>query len=119
MLTMFIDTLSSPFYDKVVESVASSFTDLVTVGERIKSGIKRGKFAQINSSIGFAKKLDQEKKGKSQCHPARITIPLQSRQESISIPHPNLSEQARVTHSSRKFTTVAIGRISASNPIEN
>ncbi|RDY12005.1 hypothetical protein CR513_03240, partial [Mucuna pruriens] len=36
MVTMFIDTLSSPFYDEVEGSVASSFADLVTVGERIE-----------------------------------------------------------------------------------
>ncbi|RDX91771.1 hypothetical protein CR513_26193, partial [Mucuna pruriens] len=46
MVTMFIDTFPSPFYDKVVGSVATNFADLVTVGERIESGIKRGKFAQ-------------------------------------------------------------------------
>ncbi|RDX85150.1 hypothetical protein CR513_33708, partial [Mucuna pruriens] len=62
IVTMLIDTLPSPFYDKAVGSVTSSFADLVTVGKRIESGIKRGKFAQANNSIGFAKKDGQEKK---------------------------------------------------------
>ncbi|RDX92194.1 hypothetical protein CR513_25707, partial [Mucuna pruriens] len=62
MMTIFIDTLPSPLYDKAVESVASSFADLVTVGERIESGIKRRKFAQTSSSVSFAKKPSQEKK---------------------------------------------------------
>ncbi|RDY04537.1 hypothetical protein CR513_11721, partial [Mucuna pruriens] len=43
MVTMFIDTLPSPYYDKVVGNVASSFADLVVVGERIELGIRRGK----------------------------------------------------------------------------
>ncbi|RDX73371.1 hypothetical protein CR513_47029, partial [Mucuna pruriens] len=50
MVTMFIDTLPSPFYDKAVVSVASSFVDLGMVGDRIDDG------------IDFVKKPSQEKK---------------------------------------------------------
>ncbi|RDX64296.1 hypothetical protein CR513_57154, partial [Mucuna pruriens] len=39
MVTMFIDTLPSPYYDKVVGNVASNFAELVVVGERIELGI--------------------------------------------------------------------------------
>ncbi|RDX84755.1 hypothetical protein CR513_34156, partial [Mucuna pruriens] len=46
MASMFIDTLPSPFYDKVVGSVASNFADLVVIGERIEAGIKRDRFTQ-------------------------------------------------------------------------
>ncbi|RDX82629.1 hypothetical protein CR513_36563, partial [Mucuna pruriens] len=52
MVTMFIDTLPSPYYDKVVENVASNFADLVVVG----------KFTQTNSTASFAKKTTLEKK---------------------------------------------------------
>ncbi|RDX67654.1 hypothetical protein CR513_53435, partial [Mucuna pruriens] len=62
MVTMFIDTLPSPYYDKVVGNVASSFTDLVVVGERIELGIRRGNFAQSSNSVGFSKKLTSKKK---------------------------------------------------------
>ncbi|RDX92547.1 hypothetical protein CR513_25306, partial [Mucuna pruriens] len=61
MATMFIDTLPSPSYDKVVESVTSNFTDLVVVGERIELGIKRGKLAQANSN----KLPPKKRKGKT------------------------------------------------------
>ncbi|RDX64692.1 hypothetical protein CR513_56724, partial [Mucuna pruriens] len=61
-VTMFIDTFPSPFYDKGVGSVASSFADLLTVVERIELGIKREKFVQASSGIGFVKKPSQEKK---------------------------------------------------------
>ncbi|RDY06383.1 hypothetical protein CR513_09643, partial [Mucuna pruriens] len=43
MVSMFIETLPSPFYGKTIGSVASNFTDLVTVGERIESSLKRGR----------------------------------------------------------------------------
>ncbi|RDX74238.1 hypothetical protein CR513_46037, partial [Mucuna pruriens] len=62
MMNMFIDTLPNPLYDKAVGSVASNFVDLVMVGERIESRIKRGKFSPASSGIGFAKKPSQEKK---------------------------------------------------------
>ncbi|RDX97072.1 hypothetical protein CR513_20199, partial [Mucuna pruriens] len=45
MVSMFIETLLSPFYDKAVGSVESNFADLVTVGERIESGLKHGRIA--------------------------------------------------------------------------
>ncbi|RDX67111.1 hypothetical protein CR513_54042, partial [Mucuna pruriens] len=52
-------------YDKVVGNVASSFTDLVVVGERIEVSIRHGKFTQ-SSSIGFAKKpITEKKKGET------------------------------------------------------
>ncbi|RDX93921.1 hypothetical protein CR513_23758, partial [Mucuna pruriens] len=56
MASMFIDTLPSPFYDKVVGSVASNFTDLVIIGERIEAGIKRGRFAQDQGNTSFGNK---------------------------------------------------------------
>ncbi|RDX83259.1 hypothetical protein CR513_35845, partial [Mucuna pruriens] len=43
MVTMFIDTLHSPFYDKMVGNVVSNFSDLVLIGERIKAGMRTGK----------------------------------------------------------------------------
>ncbi|RDX86341.1 hypothetical protein CR513_32340, partial [Mucuna pruriens] len=61
MVTMFIDTLPSPFYENVVGSVASNFVDLVTIGERIESGIKKGKFAQVDGGASFVRKAGQEK----------------------------------------------------------
>ncbi|RDX87609.1 hypothetical protein CR513_30894, partial [Mucuna pruriens] len=65
MVTMFIDTLPSPFYSKAVGSVASNFANLVTMGERIEFGIKRGKFAHANTSSNFARKTRYEKKAEA------------------------------------------------------
>ncbi|RDX95753.1 hypothetical protein CR513_21680, partial [Mucuna pruriens] len=62
MVTMFIDTLPSPYYDRIVGNVASNFADLVVVGERIELGIRRGKFTQTNNNANFTKKLAPERK---------------------------------------------------------
>ncbi|RDY04089.1 hypothetical protein CR513_12235, partial [Mucuna pruriens] len=62
MVTMFIDTLPSPFYGKVMGSVAINFADLVSIGEMIESSIKRGKFAQTSTNTSFSKKARYEKK---------------------------------------------------------
>ncbi|RDX69128.1 hypothetical protein CR513_51795, partial [Mucuna pruriens] len=61
MASMFIDTLPSPFYDKVVGSVASNFADLVVIGERIEAGIKRGRFTQDRGSTSFVKKVEKRR----------------------------------------------------------
>ncbi|RDX96821.1 hypothetical protein CR513_20474, partial [Mucuna pruriens] len=61
MVAMFIDTVPSPYYDKVVGNVASNFADLMVVGERIELGIRHENFTQSNSNIGFAKKPTQKK----------------------------------------------------------
>ncbi|RDY05864.1 hypothetical protein CR513_10235, partial [Mucuna pruriens] len=62
MVTMSIDTLPSPYYDKVVGNFASNFVDLVVMGERIELSIKHGKFAQTSNNMGLAKKPTLEKK---------------------------------------------------------
>ncbi|RDY13685.1 hypothetical protein CR513_01358, partial [Mucuna pruriens] len=66
MVTMFIDTLPSSYYDKVIGNAASNFADLVTVGERIELGIRRGRFAQESGSGGLSKKpIAKKKKGEA------------------------------------------------------
>jgi len=57
MITMFIETLQSPFYEHVFRSVSSNFSDIVTIGERIEHGHKSGKIAQGSSAATSAKKL--------------------------------------------------------------
>ncbi|RDY06274.1 hypothetical protein CR513_09757, partial [Mucuna pruriens] len=64
MVSMFIETLPSPLYDKAVGSVASNFADLVTVGERIESGLKRGRIAGNPTSLG-RKLVPERRKGET------------------------------------------------------
>ncbi|RDX90077.1 hypothetical protein CR513_28097, partial [Mucuna pruriens] len=64
MVSMFIETLPSPFYEKAVGSVASNFADLVTMGERIESGLKRGRIAS-NSTSSTRKPIPDRRKGET------------------------------------------------------
>jgi len=45
MVTVFLNTLQSPFYEHMISSVCSSFADIMIIGERIESGIRSGKIA--------------------------------------------------------------------------
>ncbi|RDX75463.1 hypothetical protein CR513_44646, partial [Mucuna pruriens] len=45
MVTMFIDTLHPPFYEKMVGNVSSDFANLLFIGERVEVGMKKGKIA--------------------------------------------------------------------------
>jgi len=56
MITMFIETLQAHFSEHVLGSVSSNFFDIVTIGERIKHGLKSGKIAQGSSAATRAKK---------------------------------------------------------------
>ena len=50
MALMFLDTLTSPFYNRMVGYVYANFADLVSAGKRIDEGLKKGKFSQ--GSVG-------------------------------------------------------------------
>ncbi|XP_073224461.1 uncharacterized protein [Cicer arietinum] len=57
MVTMFINTLQPPFYDKMIGSVSSNFSDLVIIGERVEMGFKSGKIASGYTGLNNTKKL--------------------------------------------------------------
>jgi len=56
MTTMFIETLQTPFYEHMLGSVSSNFSDIVTIGERIEHGLKSRKIAQGSFAATNAKK---------------------------------------------------------------
>ncbi|MED6214601.1 hypothetical protein PIB30_104603, partial [Stylosanthes scabra] len=64
--TMFINTLHYPFYDRMVGSVSSNFSDIVIIGERVESGLKNGKFSE--SSLNNIKKPFAQKKKEVEAH---------------------------------------------------
>src|SRR4051812_28423183 len=49
LVDMFMATLQGPYYDKMVGSVSSGFSDLVVIGERIENEIKNGKIQGASS----------------------------------------------------------------------
>ncbi|XP_058753896.1 uncharacterized protein LOC131627087 [Vicia villosa] len=53
---MFMDTLSPFFWEKMIGSVSSNFTDLVTIGQRLEQGIKNGKVTHVVESSSGARK---------------------------------------------------------------
>ena len=60
---MIVDTLPVFYYEKMVGYKPSSFVDLVFVGERIKVGLKRGKFdhpALTNKKPGANRENEKE-----------------------------------------------------------
>ena len=58
MVPMFIDTLKSPFYEHMLGSVSSNFSDIVIIGEKIKFGLKSGKIAHGLSAVAHPKIAD-------------------------------------------------------------
>ncbi|RDX98885.1 hypothetical protein CR513_18138, partial [Mucuna pruriens] len=85
MVSMFIETLPSPFYDKAVGSVASNFADLVTVGERIESGLKRGRIADNPTSSG-RKLVPERRKRETNASRRKLKLPTNQTQTKPSKP---------------------------------
>ena len=40
---MFLNTLKAPYYDRMIENSNKDFTDVVSAGEMIETGVKQGK----------------------------------------------------------------------------
>ena len=56
MVTVFINTLQSPFYDMMIGSISSNFSDLVIIGERVESGMRSGKLIEgPNGAVSMEK----------------------------------------------------------------
>lgn len=75
MVTMFIETLQSPFYDNMIGSVSSSFSDLVVIGERVEMGMRSGKIAHNLTVITNTKKepIGVGKKKEGEAHAVTST----------------------------------------------
>jgi len=56
MVTMFIDTLQSPFYKHMLGSVFFNFANIVTIGERIEFRLRSGKITHGSSVVASDKK---------------------------------------------------------------
>ena len=62
-ITVIVDTLPVLYYEKMVGYTPSSFANLVFASERIKVGLKRGKFdhlALMNEKIGANEEDENE-----------------------------------------------------------
>jgi hypothetical protein len=54
LVDMFTNTLQGVYFERMIGSVSSGFSDLVRIGERIESGVKTGK---IQASAGAQNNL--------------------------------------------------------------
>jgi len=71
---MFIDTLSSPFYDHMIGNVSSNFADIIVIGERVEVGLKHGKITH-GPSVGSQVKKPYRKKKEGETY-ATSSAPL-------------------------------------------
>ena len=53
LVDMFMGTLQGVYYENMVGSISSGFSDLVTIGERIETGIKSVKIQGGSSNSPF------------------------------------------------------------------
>ena len=67
MITMILDTLPVFYYEKMVDSMPSSFADLVFAGERIEMGMRKGIF-DYAASISRKPKTNGENKKEGGTH---------------------------------------------------
>ena len=101
MVTMFMSTLQSPFYEHMLGNVSSNFADIIIIGERIEIGLKTGKITQGSSTTSTGKKFgfNSGRKKESDGQVASITVHYPStnykvnvalgNQQHFQVPRPN------------------------------
>ncbi|RDX90836.1 hypothetical protein CR513_27258, partial [Mucuna pruriens] len=60
MITIFINTLHLPFYEKIVGNMSINFSDLVLIGERVEVGMKKGEIVAEATTSHTNKSHDKE-----------------------------------------------------------
>ena len=56
----FLNTLKAPYYDRMVGNSNTNFSDVVSVGEMVESGIKLGKIESVEAKKPTPKKKEGE-----------------------------------------------------------
>ena len=57
---MFLNTLKAPYYDQMIGNSNTNFSDVVSVGEMIESGVKLGKIESAEEKKPTFKKKEGE-----------------------------------------------------------
>ena len=57
---IFLNTLKAPYYDRMIENSNNNFSDVVSVGEMIKNGVKLGKIESTEAKKPTPKKKEIE-----------------------------------------------------------
>ena len=94
LVDMFLGTLSGPFFNHLIGSSLSGFTELILTGERVEAGIRSGKI-QKDSSSSSTKKPFTGKKEASAVYSLRGQSRSEHRQtaNAIVIPRPAVAPQ--------------------------
>ena len=61
LVDMFMGTLTSPFFNHLIGSSSSGFTELILTRERVEGGIKSGKILVVASSNALKKTSNGKK----------------------------------------------------------
>jgi len=56
VVAFFIDTSREPFYDKMIGSISSNFSDIVIIREIVENGMKNGRITCPSSGVANTKK---------------------------------------------------------------
>ena len=57
---MFLNTLKTPYYDRMIENSNNNFSNVVSTREMIKNGVKLGKIESIEAKKLIPKKKEEE-----------------------------------------------------------
>jgi len=94
MVTMFMGTLQSPFYEHMLGSISSNFTDIVIIGERIEFGLKNDKIVQDPSPTTNDKRVgyNSGRRKETEGHVVATTTHWSSHPSTLYIPkHSHIS----------------------------
>ncbi|RDX58355.1 hypothetical protein CR513_62336, partial [Mucuna pruriens] len=93
LVTNFINTLQSPFYDRMIENLSSNFSYLVIIREKVEIGVRSGRSAQGGSSNKHKQTphSHKQKKGRrNKCDPSSTTLSKErARKLGFRYPLPN------------------------------
>ena len=115
MVTMIVDTLPVFYYEKLVGYMPSSFADLVSAGERIEVGLKRGKFDYVSLAGARGRRIGiaEAKRKEGDAHAVTSTPALPKSPQTphdthqYAQHHPSFSARAKVSYN----TTLAQPRV--------
>ncbi|XP_050915283.1 uncharacterized protein LOC127130288 [Lathyrus oleraceus] len=92
MTKVFLKTLDTFYYERMIASAPTDFTDMVNMGVRLEEAVREGRLVREGSSSssgakrydGFMKKKEQETNVVSYNHPRRINYPYHSQHQHIA-----------------------------------
>jgi hypothetical protein len=72
MVTLFANTLKTPYYEHVMGNSAQQFTDVVAVAERIEQGVKSGRISTLVEKRAFEGKKKEVDHVKGRKNPFQL-----------------------------------------------